>query len=167
MVLLLDILRNRYCIFILFFFIGCSNRKNYSRIKSIVLHDIEIHERGIGRITLDRVDASKFVSKNAGAFRALSVLFEDSVRASQKDIVKNSNYYNYLMEHDWVLLNGGDSIHTVFFQPTEKEGKGLSGGILVFEWPFKEAPDTLIFLDSQRKWGQHILFLHEQINYKL
>lgn len=90
------------------------------------LHYLEIRLDGRGIITLDRVPVGHVLSRgDTSAFCAYLISFTDSSgpsgKASSRDIT--AKYYQYQMEKDWVVLDRGDSVRAVFYQPNIKISK--------------------------------------------
>lgn len=130
-------------------------------------HYLQIQEKGIGCIYLDKVPPETVLSEAKSLngkthFCAYKVGFEDSVLVTDKQqLLDKGKYYQYDMEKDWVMLHGGDSLRPVFFQPVTKHAMQLNEGVLIYEVPAGIEPDTLIYNDSYGFWGRHIILLNK------
>ncbi|HET6995789.1 MAG TPA: hypothetical protein VFI06_12445 [Chitinophagaceae bacterium] len=128
-------------------------------------HYLEIRERGIGMITLDKVPNKMVMQQgtnNNGPFFSYKVAFLDSsLQTDRKKQIDIGKYFQYDMYKDWVMLVKGDSVRPVFFQPEIKRITQLDEGVIVFEVPSGIEPDTLLYLDSYGTWGVHQLFLNK------
>ncbi|MBV4358905.1 hypothetical protein [Pinibacter aurantiacus] len=72
---------------------------------------------------------------------------------------EDSKYFLYDMYKDWKIVNNGDSIAPIHFQPLTKMSTEKNEGILVFEVNKDLNPDTLFFNDKNGVWGSHIIAL--------
>ncbi len=129
-------------------------------------HLIEIRQPGIGMIGIDKVPNNAVIqttstdSDSGTSFFSYAVSFQDSVLILDKDKQLDlGKYYQYEMHKDWIALVNGDSIRPVFYQPGVKRSLQTNEAIIVFEVAPGCEPDTLLFMDSYGAWGQHEVYL--------
>ena len=146
-------------------FISCQDKIQKAVPAPEAKHYLEIRERGVGMITLDKVPNKMVMQDNGdnnGSFFSYKVGFLDSTLITdKKKLMDIGKYFQYDMYKDWVVLVNGDSIRPVFFQPEIKKIAQLNEGVIVFEIPSRIEPDTLLYMDSYGAWGAHQLFLNK------
>jgi hypothetical protein len=153
-----------YLVVVISFF-SCMQEKKKNMTSSESNHYLEIRERGVGMISLDKVPNTMVMKKSEygnSAFFSYQVSFLDSsLITDPKKQLDINKYYLYDMYKDWVALVNGDSVRPVFFQPGIKKTSQVNDGVIVFEMPRGIEPDTLLYLDSYGAWGTHQLFLNK------
>jgi len=152
-------------IVILMSFFSCMDKKKITTASNESNHYLEIRERGIGMISLDKVPNTLVMRKdkdnNPNFFSYLVNFHDSSVTTDKKKLLDTGKYYQHDMYKDWVVLVNGDSVRPVFYQPSIKKTIQADGGVIVFEIPSGSEPDTLIYMDSYGTWGTHQLFLNK------
>jgi hypothetical protein len=146
-------------------FCSCMGKHSSKLAFGVGSHEIEVREKGIGMIYLDRVPNSKVMRENSNTkgtkFYSYLVGFQDSsLITDNKKKLERERYFQYDMYRDWVMLMNGDSLRPVFFQPLPQKIQQAEEGILVFEIPYNKVSDTLIYTDSYGSWGQHQIYLN-------
>ena|ERR1700694_1101551 len=128
-------------------------------------HQVEIREKGIGMIYVDRVPNS-VVMKNGqdtSSFVSYLVGFQDSNAISNPaKRTELGRYYQYEMYRDWALVSRQDSMAPVFYQDRRRPDAQNRETILVFELPAGRSADTLVFRDGLNYWGKHIIYVNQQ-----
>ncbi|RXK85265.1 hypothetical protein [Filimonas effusa] len=116
------------------------------------IHMAEIAQGQGSSIYVDRVP-NRSVLKEQSAdssfdFCCYRVGWIDSATYTKDQEAKWTQYFNYEMQYDWTVVCEGDSLSPVLFQPIPGRNKQTSEGVLVFEVPKNQLPDTLIFKNS-------------------
>lgn len=127
-------------------------------------HWAEVTQKGTGRFYMDQVPVEK-VMKVTGTgstrFICYQVGFEDEIMITDKaKLQERGKYFQYDMQKDWLLKLKEDSLKPVFFQPSVKMDRNINEGVLVFEVPAGQVPDTLIYRDAFGAWGVQKIILN-------
>ena len=124
--------------------------------------------RGSAGIYADRIP-NKVVLKDDGGdsgttvFYCLRIGLYDSTESSDAKLeAAREKYYNLDMYKDWVLLNKGDTITPVFYQPVPRKMQKLTEQVLVFEVPRGFRASMLVYKDPYKLLGnRQTMLLHE------
>jgi len=152
--------------FLVIVLFSCQSAEKKSTVQPESKHYVEIRQRGLGMISLDKVPNEMVIQKSTDSsnnnFFSYAVSFQDSsLITDPKRQLEMGKYYQYDMHKDWVALVNGDSVRPVFYQPKVKKTIQVNEGIIVFEIPSGIEPDTLFFSDSYGAWGKHQIFLNK------
>jgi hypothetical protein len=144
------------CLAVIMGLLSCYN-KTQREMEPAEVHEIAVHLPGKGMIYVDRMSSNKVLNvaeTGENNFHTYRVGFIDSLLAKQQDADPElNNYYQFRMANDWVALVNGDSLRPVYHQPEPKRIQQDLRGVIVFDLPRNEVPDSLIFLDSKNIWG--------------
>ena len=130
-------------------------------------HEAQIQREGAGMIYIDKIPCSTIIqsedSDGTTSFHCYRVGFIDSLafgKAADKKSLDAGKYYQYDMQRDWVALINGDSSRPVFYQPRQRLENHRYEGVLVFEIPKDNEPDTLVYADSYGSWGTQTIIIN-------
>jgi hypothetical protein len=147
-------------------FLSCGEKKKPAPV--IIKHLAQTGWRGSAGIYVDRVP-NKAVLKDEGAdtaatsFYCLRIgLYDSTATVDAKQKAAKEKYYQLDMYRDWVLLNNGDSIAPVFYQPVPHKEEQLTEHVLVYEMPKGFKPSRLVYKDPYGLLGnRQVLILNE------
>lgn len=148
-------------LYLLLLFYGCGSGDRTTSIM-ITKHEVEIRKQGLGMIYLDNVSCDFVLqtmdSTNGNNFMCIKVGFVDSsITSNEKEHREKGKYFQYDMYKDWRVIQNGDSIAPVFFQPLFKKNQQIDEGVIVFEMAKDLVPDTLVYNDSFGSWNTQII----------
>lgn len=71
------------------------------------------------------------------------------------------NYYRFHMAEKWRAIVNGDSLIPIFYQPVPQIDKKLNSGVIVFEVPDGQRPDTLVYSGTEDGWDNMTISLKQ------
>jgi len=148
--------------------LSCTSRRT---VVMEVKHMAETGWAGSAGVYADRIPNKVVLREDGGdrgatVFYCLRVGLYDSADVADKNIeAAREKYYQLDMYKDWVLLNGGDSIAPVFYQPVPHKMDKLTEQVLVFEVPRDFQASTLVYKDPYKLFGnRQTMVIHENTN---
>ena len=119
----------------------------------------------------DRIPNKAILKEDGGdsgstVFYCLRIGLYDSTGSSDGKLeAAREKYYQLDMYRDWVLLDKGDTIVPVFYQPVPRRMDKLTEQVLVFEVPRGFQPSTLVYKDPYKLLGnRQTMLLHDNTN---
>lgn len=126
-------------------------------------HLVEINKNG-DLLYVDKTSISRVMKETGDSYFSSYVIgFADSIKGNSKSESEKTLYFQYRMSNDWKAVLNGDSLLPVFFQPVTKLNSMTREGIIVFELPGGQHPDTLVFNDSFGQWEQQVIVLNQKL----
>jgi hypothetical protein len=126
---------------------------------------------GSAGVYADRIPNKAILKEDGGdtgttVFYCLRIGLYDSTDVTDKKLEEaREKYYQLDMYRDWVLIDKGDSIVPVFYQPVPHKMDKLTEQVLVFEIPRGFRPSTLVYKDPYKLLGnRQTMSLHETEN---
>jgi len=148
--------------------LSCTSRRT---VVTEVKHMAQSGWAGSAGVYADRIPNKSILREDGGdsgttVFYCLRIGLYDSTDVTDKKLVEaREKYYQLDMYRDWVLLDHGDSIVPVFYQPVPRKMEKLTEQVLVFEVPRGFQPSTLVYKDPYKLLGnRQTMLLHENTN---
>ena len=147
---------------------SCTSRKP---VVAEPKHMAQTGWRGSAGAYADRIPNKAILKEDGGdsaatVFYCLRIGLYDSTGSTDTKLESaREKYYQLDMYRDWVLLDKGDTIAPVFYQPIPRKMDKLTEQVLVFEVPRGFRASMLVYKDPYKLLGnRQTMLLHENTN---